>query len=155
VFQFTTSALILSPLTFLWLEGLESRFPGIDEKVEPEKEKTKEKPTLNVRNTVAKILVDQVIGGAWNTVAFIATMGVLRGQDYEVIKGQIVNVCKPAPHHTGPQASWLMLYAGATVANCNLTLSDCISPGLLADAAGGPEIMAVCLDSELYGCASR
>ncbi|KAL4872105.1 hypothetical protein BDV12DRAFT_193897 [Aspergillus spectabilis] len=91
VFQFTTSAFILSPLTFLWLEGLESRFPGFDEKVEPEPEKAKEKPTLNVRNTVAKIIVDQVIGGAWNTVAFIATMGVLRGQDYEVIKGQIVN----------------------------------------------------------------
>ncbi|KAL4884017.1 hypothetical protein BJY04DRAFT_20714 [Aspergillus karnatakaensis] len=92
VFQFTTSALILSPLTFLWLEGLESRFPGFDEPSGSEKDKQATgKPTLNVRNTVAKVIVDQVIGGAWNTVAFIATMGLLRGQDYEVIKGQIVN----------------------------------------------------------------
>ncbi|KAL2844700.1 hypothetical protein BJX68DRAFT_242868 [Aspergillus pseudodeflectus] len=94
LFQFTTSALILSPLSFLWLERLESRFPSfIDDKPTAiGKAKTnKKKPKLNVRNTVAKIIVDQVIGGAWNTVAFIATMGLLRGQDYEVIKGQIQN----------------------------------------------------------------
>jgi hypothetical protein len=85
----------LSPLSFLWLEGLESRFPGFedDKPTATEKAKTNDKkPKLNVKNTVAKIIVDQVIGGAWNTVAFIATMGVLRGQDYEVIKGDIQNV---------------------------------------------------------------
>ncbi|KAL4794435.1 hypothetical protein BDV19DRAFT_390273 [Aspergillus venezuelensis] len=94
LFQFTTSALILSPLTFIWLEGLESRFPGTEQD-EPVKGKSSEKgesqPKLNVKNTVAKIVVDQVIGGAWNTVAFIATMGFLRGQDYEVIKNEILN----------------------------------------------------------------
>ncbi|KAL2828172.1 hypothetical protein BDW59DRAFT_143303 [Aspergillus cavernicola] len=91
LFQFTTSALILSPLTFLWLEVLESRFPGFDTPAKP-KTKTKieeAKPKLNVKNTVAKIIVDQVVGGAWNTVAFIATMGLLQGQDYELIKGQV------------------------------------------------------------------
>ncbi|KAL5339756.1 hypothetical protein BJX70DRAFT_397469 [Aspergillus crustosus] len=130
--QFTTSALILSPLSFLWLEGLEARFPGFeaaaagtadrhrksgseqeqeqDQEQESRKEKEKEKeeekagrtdkPPLNVRNTVAKIVVDQVLGGAWNTVAFIATMGVLKGNDYEVIKSQIV------------QDFWPMLLAG-------------------------------------------
>ncbi|KAL2871370.1 Mpv17/PMP22 family protein [Aspergillus lucknowensis] len=87
LFQFTTSALVLSPLTFLWLEGLEATFPGSDNATEKENEK----PKLNVKNTVAKIVVDQVVGGAWYTVAFIATMGFLRGQDYEVIKGQIQN----------------------------------------------------------------
>ncbi|KAL3471773.1 hypothetical protein BJX99DRAFT_236793 [Aspergillus californicus] len=93
LFQFTTSSLILSPLSFLWLEVLESQFPGSDTPVGKEKEKGKQKAkkTLKVRNTVAKIIVDQVIGGAWNTVAFIATMGVLRGEDYEVIKGHVLN----------------------------------------------------------------
>ncbi|KAL3456057.1 hypothetical protein BJX64DRAFT_281610 [Aspergillus heterothallicus] len=93
LFRFTTSALVLSPLGFLWLEGLESRFPAYDnDNATTTKENTNEKkPNLNVKNTVAKVIVDQVIGGAWNTVAFIATMGVLRGQDYEVIKGEIQN----------------------------------------------------------------
>ncbi|KAL4995849.1 hypothetical protein BDV10DRAFT_124090 [Aspergillus recurvatus] len=102
LFQFTTSALILSPLAFLWLEGLEQRFPGFEqaqpakekEKTEEkrkDKDKDKSKPKPNVKNIVAKIVVDQLIGGAWNTVAFIATMGVLRGQDYEVIKGEVMN----------------------------------------------------------------
>ncbi|KAI9375849.1 hypothetical protein BJX61DRAFT_492752 [Aspergillus egyptiacus] len=90
LYQFTTSALILSPLTFLWLEGLESRFPSVDTQP-PKTEKENAKPKRNWRNTVTKIVVDQVVGGAWNTVAFIATMGFLRGQDYEVIKGQIEN----------------------------------------------------------------
>ncbi|OJJ04766.1 hypothetical protein ASPVEDRAFT_54874 [Aspergillus versicolor CBS 583.65] len=102
LFQFTTSALILSPLTFLWLETLESRFPGFEQN-EPKpgtekgkanvnvNEKEEQTPKLNVKNTVAKIVVDQVVGGAWNTVAFIATIGLLRGYDYEVIKDEITN----------------------------------------------------------------
>ncbi|KAL4753544.1 hypothetical protein BDW72DRAFT_27434 [Aspergillus terricola var. indicus] len=107
LFQFTTSALILSPLAFLWLEGLEQRFPGTEqtqplkgeEKTEEKgKDKVKPEPKPNVKNIVAKIAVDQLIGGAWNTVAFIATMGVLRGQNYEAIKGEIMNVCDCQPH---------------------------------------------------------
>ncbi|KAL4927503.1 Mpv17/PMP22 family protein [Aspergillus undulatus] len=92
LFQFTTSALILSPLTFLWLEALESRFPGFEQRESEKGKKEREnQPKINVWNTVAKIVVDQVIGGAWNTVAFIATMGMLRGHDYEVIKSDILN----------------------------------------------------------------
>lgn len=93
-------------MTFLWLETLESRFPGF-ERAEPKpgkekdkanesvNEKEKQNPKLNVKNTVAKIVVDQVVGGAWNTVAFIATMGFLRGYDSEVIKSEITNVGHP------------------------------------------------------------
>ena len=96
----------MSPLTFLWIETLESRFPGF-ERAEPKpgkekdkanesvNEKEKQNPKLNVKNTVAKIVVDQVVGGAWNTVAFIATMGFLRGYDSEVIKSEITNVGHP------------------------------------------------------------
>lgn len=104
LFQFTTSAFILSPLAFLWLEGLEGVFPssgkseskstGDNKGKEKEKEKEKgEKGKLNVRNTIAKIVVDQVLGGALNTVAFIVVMGALRGEGYEGIKGEVLNVC--------------------------------------------------------------
>ncbi|RAH42195.1 Mpv17/PMP22 family protein [Aspergillus brunneoviolaceus CBS 621.78] len=92
--QFTTSAFILSPLTFLWLEGLEAKFPG-QKVVQAPKPKTEgaagAQTKLNVTNTVLKIVIDQVVGGAWNTVAFITTMGLLRGQDWETITLQIQN----------------------------------------------------------------
>ncbi|OOF91199.1 hypothetical protein ASPCADRAFT_211484 [Aspergillus carbonarius ITEM 5010] len=91
LFQFTTCAFILSPLTFLWLEGLESKFPGHDDSSasSPKTEKVKQKPTLNVTNTVIKIVIDQIVGGAWNTAAFIMAMGFLRGQDWDTILQQI------------------------------------------------------------------
>jgi hypothetical protein len=98
LFQFTTCAFVLSPLTYVWLEGLESRFPGSSEdtpvtKSTAEKNGPKQgKQKLNVKNTVAKVVIDQTVGAAINTVAFIMTMGLLRGQDFDVINAQIHNV---------------------------------------------------------------
>ncbi|OJJ38392.1 hypothetical protein ASPWEDRAFT_48637 [Aspergillus wentii DTO 134E9] len=89
LFQFTTCAFILSPLSFLWLEGLESSFPGFSTKTKTEKDEGQ--PKLNVSNTVAKVAIDQTVGGAWNTVLFIMTIGTLRGLDYEMIMSQIQN----------------------------------------------------------------
>ncbi|PYH94267.1 hypothetical protein BO71DRAFT_483940 [Aspergillus ellipticus CBS 707.79] len=91
LFQFTTCAFVLSPLSFLWLEGLEAKLPGYDDNLVPNSkmEKKEQKPKLNVTNTVAKIVIDQLIGGAWNTVAFIMTMGLLRGQEWGFIAQQI------------------------------------------------------------------
>ncbi|KAL2002579.1 hypothetical protein VTN02DRAFT_6476 [Thermoascus thermophilus] len=97
--QFTTCAVITSPLTFLWLENLEAAFPGFsDAKSKPKTEKddgresdekkdnsAEGKPRLNVRNTVFKVVIDQTIGAAWNTVLFLTTMGILRGQDYDTV----------------------------------------------------------------------
>lgn len=99
--QFTTCAFILSPLTFLWLEGLEASFPGVQspetrsrsEERKKEVKKQDKQPRLNVVNTIAKILIDQILGGAWNTVLFIVTIGTLRGQDFDMIKEQLHNVC--------------------------------------------------------------
>lgn len=85
-------------MTFLWLEGLESYFPGNSEEKNVKengskfKSKDPRSPKLNVKNTIAKIAIDQIIGGAWNTVLFIATMGMLRGMEYEAILEQIRNV---------------------------------------------------------------
>ncbi|KAI2832225.1 hypothetical protein CBS147343_5028 [Aspergillus niger] len=92
LFQFTTCAFVLSPLTFLWLEGLEAKLPGYDESSVPKpkaEKKVAQKPRLNVTNTVAKIIIDQIIGGAWNTAVFITTMGLLRGQSWDAITLQI------------------------------------------------------------------
>jgi len=98
--QFTTCAFIVSPLGYLWLESLESWFPGT---VTPENNSGKakkggrgdpeaQKPRLNVTNTVAKVIIDQTIGGAWNTVLFIMTMGMLQGLNYDVIQNEIQQV---------------------------------------------------------------
>lgn len=98
--QFTTCAFIVSPLGYLWLENLESWFPGTIEsnksREKPEKgarsESKAEKPRLNVKNTVTKVLIDQTIGSAWNTALFIMVMGMLQGLDYGTIQTQIQQV---------------------------------------------------------------
>ena len=85
-------------MAFLWLEGLESFFPGNSEEQDVKgngsKSKSKDlsKPKLNIKNTIVKIVIDQIIGGAWNTVLFIATMGILRGMEYEAIVEQVREV---------------------------------------------------------------
>ncbi|OQD96246.1 hypothetical protein PENVUL_c093G04625 [Penicillium vulpinum] len=93
--QFTTCAFITSPLSYLWLGTLESWLPGrvpdskTDQRENKNDKQTLSKPSLNFTNTVAKIVIDQAIGGAWNTIVFILTMGILRGLDYDTITGQI------------------------------------------------------------------
>jgi hypothetical protein len=90
--QFTTCAFIISPLGYLWFGTLESWFPSRapDAKnVQTDEKGVVSTPSLNVTNTVAKIVIDQVIGGTWNTVLFIVTMGMLRGLDYDTITRQI------------------------------------------------------------------
>lgn len=77
-------------MTFLWLEGLEASFPG--EKIDPKGKGKEAKAQLNIPNTIAKIVIDQIIGGALNTALFIGTIGTLRGLDYDVITEQLQNV---------------------------------------------------------------
>lgn len=99
--QFTTSAFILSPLTFLWLEGLEASFPGETEIEQPVNEKktgkdkkgTVTKKERNITNTITKVLVDQLVGGVWMTVLYIVTISTLRGQAWESITNEIQQVC--------------------------------------------------------------
>lgn len=98
--QFTTCAIITTPLNFIWQNNLEATFPGAspqktapkhDEK--PERSDTElSKPALNVTNTITKVVIDQTIGGTWNTVLFILTMGLLRGQHHELVFTQIREV---------------------------------------------------------------
>ncbi|KAJ5166338.1 uncharacterized protein N7482_005119 [Penicillium canariense] len=96
--QFTTCAFIVSPLNYVWLNSLEASFPGTTPSNAEESSKEKEndgagpdssKPALNIANTIAKVVIDQIIGGAWNTVLFTLTMGVLRGHNHAILLAQI------------------------------------------------------------------
>lgn len=98
--QFTTCAIITTPLNFIWQNNLEATFPGTspqktapkhDEKPE-RSDKEVSKPALNVTNTITKVIIDQTIGGTWNTVLFLLTMGLLRGQHHELVITQIREV---------------------------------------------------------------
>lgn len=85
---------------FLWMEGLEKALPGFHENKSPtptskEKETQKQKPKLNVTNTILKIVIDQTLGAVWNTILFISTLGLLRGNDYDQIVNQIRTVRCP------------------------------------------------------------
>ncbi|OOQ90282.1 hypothetical protein PEBR_06170 [Penicillium brasilianum] len=95
--QFTTCAIITTPLNFIWQNNLEATFPGtIPQSTAPKHNEKSErskpevsKPALNVTNTITKVVIDQTIGGTWNTVLFILTMGLLRGQHHELVFEQI------------------------------------------------------------------
>ncbi|KAJ5368159.1 uncharacterized protein N7496_007919, partial [Penicillium cataractarum] len=95
--QFTACAIITTPLNFIWQNNLEATFPGTSsQKTAPKHDEKPEdsdteasKPALNVTNTITKVIIDQTIGGTWNTVLFILTMGLLRGQHHELVFAQI------------------------------------------------------------------
>lgn len=88
------------PPNFLWQQLLESLFPSRtlrpsraaiaaassnDDKELDSEEATHSivEPRLNGRNTVLKFLIDQSVGGAANTVAFIMITAGLRGASWE------------------------------------------------------------------------
>ncbi|KAL1987130.1 hypothetical protein VTN96DRAFT_4736 [Rasamsonia emersonii] len=95
--QFTTCAVILTPLTYLWINNLESAFPAFSNEDHQQPKKTDEKgdgkknQKLNIKNTVAKVVLDQTVGAALNTVLFLTTMGILRGQDSNAVLNSIRN----------------------------------------------------------------
>ncbi|KAL1863697.1 hypothetical protein Plec18170_000535 [Paecilomyces lecythidis] len=81
--------------------NLEATFPGTtEEKAKAEKEddhpnkengiKNENKgSSLNVKNTAIKVFLDQTVGAAWNTVLFLTTLSILRGQDYDAVVDSI------------------------------------------------------------------
>jgi hypothetical protein len=97
--QFTTCAVINTPLAFLWMNNLEAHFPtyaaeqGTHAKKSDEKGADSAKPRkISVKNTIAKIVLDQTVGAAWVTILFLTTMGILRGQDLGGVMNTIQNV---------------------------------------------------------------
>ncbi|KAF9869237.1 Mpv17/PMP22 family protein [Colletotrichum karsti] len=92
VFQFIMNAIVCTPPNFMWQDFLEQSFPAYhvsptrdavasasasDEK-ELDREARENKlvePKLNIRNTIIKLLLDQTVGAALNTLAFSMFVG--------------------------------------------------------------------------------
>ena len=94
ILHFVIFTLLNCPPNFLWQEYLEQRFPGntastaISEKSQGAAVKKK----LNVGNTVKKLILDQTVGAAVNTVLFTAVIGALKGLSGEDIADVIKQV---------------------------------------------------------------
>lgn len=74
--QFVVFAYLSTPPNYHWQIALERWFPGYhmtnkQEEKTPSRE-VQETKKLNVRNTVIKFLLDQIVGGTANTIVFIA-----------------------------------------------------------------------------------
>ena len=73
---------------------LESVFPS--KKREVKKEKENEKPlvkeSLDVKNTIAKFLLDQTVGAAFNIPLYFIILGTLKGQSLDYILNAIKTV---------------------------------------------------------------
>lgn len=123
IVQFILLSLLNTPINFLWQEWLEQRFPGstapparaesgpplaaTGERGAHAREKRDDagvrqgksgkRQAANVRNVLIKFLLDQTVGAAYNTVSFIAGMGVLRGFGGAQIAEAVKKVLHSAP----------------------------------------------------------
>ncbi|RYP04422.1 hypothetical protein DL765_010198 [Monosporascus sp. GIB2] len=90
--RFVLVALITAPPNYQWQQLLERSFPAYELKAPvPDAEKQQrmsesagppeQKPKLNLRNTMTKWFIDCItLGAIFNTVAFLALMGILKRQ---------------------------------------------------------------------------
>ncbi|RYP43869.1 hypothetical protein DL768_009617 [Monosporascus sp. mg162] len=97
--RFVLVAFITAPPNYQWQQLLERSFPAYElrppvpdaEKQEQMSERAgglKQKPKLNLRNTMTKWFIDCItLGAIFNTVAFLVLMGILKRQPM----GQIGN----------------------------------------------------------------
>lgn len=88
----------MTPVNFLFQQSLESFLPGYPKddlrstkvKVDDGGKGVVVEKKLNIQNTVSKIVVDQTVAAAMNTVAFLGIVPILRGastgQAWEGIK---------------------------------------------------------------------
>lgn len=75
VFQFVLYAMLSTPPNFLWQDFLESTFPAMRKAAPALKDKKDGKqveavPKLDLRNTITKLVLDQTVGAAVNTIMF-------------------------------------------------------------------------------------
>ncbi|GAB1217278.1 hypothetical protein ATERTT37_006514 [Aspergillus terreus] len=88
----TLQAALINAGSNVLAQGIKA-YKNESERTKPKTDNDKtQKPRLNVKNTVLKITIDQTVGAVWNTVLFIATLGLLRGEAYETILDQIRTV---------------------------------------------------------------
>lgn len=88
-------AIITTPPNYLYQRWLEDTFPA---RPAPrrQKQKTDEKPEetqLSMSNTITKFCLDQSIGAAANTVAFIILASLLNGKSLVQAGNEVEKVC--------------------------------------------------------------
>lgn len=100
VFAFLIFTFISTPPNFLWQQFLERRFPGyiVQKKLEADDDGKGVKKRLNIRNTVAKLLLDQSLGSFVNTVAFVGAVRLLRGDSLDGALIAVKEVCTSIIH---------------------------------------------------------
>lgn len=76
---------------------------------------------LNIRNTIAKFVLDQSLSATTNTVLFIVVLGLIRGQSWEYIEGSLYRV---------------------SVAAKRFQIRNLCMAGFLADATGRVQVLA-------------
>lgn len=96
VLAFLIFTFISTPPNFLWQQFLERRFPGyIVQKLDADEKGVKKR--LNIRNTLAKLLLDQSLGSFVNTAAFVGAVRLLRGDSLD---GALIAVKEVRTIHT-------------------------------------------------------
>lgn len=78
IMHFVVFTLLSCPPNFAFQAYLEEKFPGFTLGIDGTK-------ALNKQNTARKLLLDQTIGAAINTFAFIAAMAAFKGKDRNTI----------------------------------------------------------------------
>ena len=88
--------LLSTPPNYLWQQYIESKFPGYTLKkleVDDGGKGVEVEKTLNLRNTLIKIALDQTIAAVVNVVAYIGGSRALRGLPLEECWMAVREVC--------------------------------------------------------------
>ena len=98
LFHFVLYSAISTPPNYKWQLWLEDNFPSNPKKDAAASEKkngdvkSEEKETLSVTNTIAKFVLDQSIGAAFNTLLSITMINLFRGAGYDKIVAAVQRV---------------------------------------------------------------
>lgn len=122
VLAFLIFTFISTPPNFLWQQYLERRFPGyIVQKLDADEKGLKKR--LNVRNTLAKLLLDQSLGSVVNTVAFVGAVRLLRGDSLD---GALIAVKEVRTQLRGNQPRILSLSRKLNANDCSKLCQSCL-----------------------------
>lgn len=93
--------LISTPPNFLWQQYIERVFPGYSTRkpdLDSGEKEGKEMKRLNIGNTLIKFGLDQTLGAAVNTTAFLVGVRLLRGFPLRECWLAVKEVCFPSPN---------------------------------------------------------
>lgn len=96
VLALVTFSLLSTPPNFLWQQYLERKFPGYYTRkieIDDDGKGAKVEKKLNVRNTLAKFVLDQTVAALVNVVMFLAGVRLLNGESMSVSWRVVKEVC--------------------------------------------------------------